>query len=232
MPTRCRRYAMLEVCTVLLAAALLLPAPGARAASSSIFMNLLPVEGDVANKDYRNWIDVDQLSLSITSEVQDGKAGASDRPLLTVSDLMWEQALDRSAPGLLQAIGAGTLFPTVDVHFVFDGFAGSEKVTRYFTMQFSNVRLTRVDLDLASDRASQTLAGAFSFTRIALDYYSQDIRGAFVKDTSGSLDLETGKTTGASIATVFALGLAGPSTTVVPLPAGAWLLGSGLLLLR
>lgn len=197
-------------------------------APAAIVIKFDDIEGESDFDNYRGWNVVDSLQWPITATVSEG-TGGTGRGITTldVGHLSWEQELDSSYPELFSNIVTGKVLATVDVAFFETD--GKGRTQPYFTMAFEDVSLRKLSLSGDANNRPR-FDGEFDFRTVEVEYFNLLEGGS----ESASWDRQSGVSAGTALAAVFALGLAGPATAPVPLPAAVWLLlpGLGVLLRR
>jgi len=188
-------------------------------ATTSLYLDFSGVTGGSTAAGHTGWIEIDSVQWGVSTASTTGKAS---KP--SFSDLSWTQKVDKSIPSLFDHIANGTHIDTAEVDFV-DVIGGNPKT--YFSMDFENVFLTGFSLSGASG-GQPSVSGSFDYEKIKLQYTEYNTIGGVVGTTEASYDLTGTIASVAAIASVYALGLSGPSISAVPIPAALWLLGPGL----
>lgn len=194
-------------------------AVNAHAATVDYFLKIDGIEGESAVKGHEKWIDIDSFSWGAT-----GGNGFKS----AFSPFSWTQQLDKSVPSMFIGLMRGKHFKNATLDGVRTGVAAP---TVFFQMKFDDVLLTK--LNIAGTGGALGVAGAFdSYTRLTMTYKQQLADGSYGPAIIGGWDI--GKKVGAaptffgSPSALEGLFLAQPASPV-PVPAAAWLLGSGLL---
>jgi len=212
-----RRPGVLKGKVLLLALGLsLLLASGA---SADLFMKIDNIQGESQDLRHRNEIDLLSVEWGVSMAKPTTASGAS-KPVF--DDLSWDQLLDKSVPPLFEAIATGRHIDQALITFRKEG----EQPFEYFKMEFRDVLLTSLQLS-ANPTERATVEGSFAYDFIKLTYIPQKPDGSAGTPITADFDLSKNKGSVAALASVFALGMSGP-TTVVPIPASVWLLGAGL----
>ena len=176
-------------------------------ATTSLYLDFSGVTGGSIAAGHTGWIEIESVQWGVSSS-SPGKT--------SFSDLTWTQEVDKSTPSLFDHIAQGTHIDTAEVDFV--DVIGGKQLT-YFSMTFQTVFLTSFSLSGASG-GQTSVSGSFDYDRIMMKYTEYN--------TIASYDLTGTIASVAAIASVYALGLSGPSISAVPIPAALWLLGPGL----
>ena len=129
---------------------------------------------------------------------------------------------------MFEATATGKHIKDVDIEFM---TSGADKNVKYFEMFFKEVQPTSIMMNGSSD-SRPTYEGSFAYESLKMIYTQIDESGKPKGNVEGEYDLVKGKGSVGALASLFAMGLLGPSNTSltpVPIPAAAWLLGSGLI---
>lgn len=163
--------------TTLLAAA---PAWGA----VDYFLKIDTIDGESADRDHKDWIDIDSWSWGVLRPPPQGGGGTVSRPVF--QDFSWQQAVDKSIVPLFVGLSTGKQYKeaTLDVT---SGGVGS---TSFFQMVFSGVQATRLLLNGAGQTGADA---AFNYEKVTLRYRSFDPKGGTGPWIEGSFDLGTGE---------------------------------------
>lgn len=193
-------------------------------AATDYFLQIDSIVGESTDGNHRDWIDVNSFSWGVSnsgSVVSGG--GSSGSPVF--SPFSWTQNLDMSVPSLFVGVASGDYYrnATLDVQRT-DGRSADV----FFRMSFDNVLLTRLNINGAGDLPG--VAAAFDYSKITMTYWPQNANGSLGNPVVGGWDLTINEPTFfGSPAVLQGLFLAGPTPSAVPVPAAAWLFGSGLL---
>lgn len=192
-------------------------------AAAVYFLQIGDIKGESTDKSHKDWIDVDSFSWSVSNTGSAVSGGGTAAGKTTFSPFSWTQKLDRSVPPMLVGVASGKHYPqaTLDVQ---QDAAKSPGV--FFQMKFDDVLLTQLNIAGSNDRPD--VAAALEFSKITMTYRPQNPDGSLGAPIVGGWDLKTNKFSGSAEA-LQGLFLAEPSPSAVPVPAAAWLLGSGLL---
>lgn len=196
-------------------------------ASGELYMKFAEIDGEAADEpgvsnheDWSHALTVD-WDLSMT---RDGDKKSNGKPVL--SDLSWTGVMDRSFPPLFQKISQGQYIPFAMVDYTED-FTNYRNVT-YFHIEFGNVLLTNLGIH-GDPNELPIVSGSFAYDNIYMSYIYRDLSGKPIGLYEASYNLKTGEGSLGELATLYAMGLSGPSVTHTPIPASLLLLGSGLL---
>jgi type VI protein secretion system component Hcp len=189
-------------------------------ATTSLYLDFSGITGGSTASGHVGWISIDSVSWGVSTASTTGKAS---KPSFT--DLSWTQQVDKSIPSLFDYIAKGTHIGTAEVDFV-DTIGG--KPLTYFSMTFQTIFLTSLNLSGVSG-GQPSVSGSFDYERIMMKYTAYNTDGGVVGTTQATYNLEGADTSAAAIASVYALGLSGPSISTVPIPAALWFLGPGLV---
>lgn len=194
-------------------------AVNAHAATVDYFLKVDGIDGESTAKGHEKWIDIDSFSWGVTG----GNAGKA-----AFSPFSWTQQLDKSVPPMFTGLVGGKHFKNATLDAVMAGGAASSAV--FFQMKFDDVLLTK--LNIAGTGGVPGVAGAFdSYTRLTMTYKQQLANGSYGPAIIGGWDIGGVGAAPAFFGSPLALEglfLAQPASPV-PVPAAAWLLGSGLI---
>lgn len=193
-------------------------AVNAHAATVDYFLKIDGIDGESAVKGHEKWIDIDSFSWGATG----GNGGKA-----AFSPFSWTQQLDKSVPSMFIGLMSGKHFKNATLDAVKAGAASS---TVFFQMKFDDVLLTK--LNIAGTGGVPDVASAFdSYTRLTMTYKQQLANGSYGPAIIGGWDIGGVGAAPAFFGSPLALEglfLAQPASPV-PVPAAAWLLGSGLI---
>jgi type VI secretion system secreted protein Hcp len=188
-------------------------------ASADYFLKFDGINGESKDQKHREWIDIDSFVWSITNTR--AATGGGRTGTVELSDFSWSQGLDSSITGLFSAMTGRNEIRSAVVDFT------NSSGTTYFKMSFDDVMLTNLALN-GSGGVRPSLAGSFDYGLIRLDYWALQPNGGLGAHTWASYDPQTGKGSVAALASVYAMGLAGPSAQPVPEPETYAMLMAGL----
>lgn len=186
-------------------------------ASSVFFLHIDGIDGESTDKAHAGWIDINSFSWGLGNSV-------GGNPVF--SRFSWTQGIDKSVVPLFMGVASGKHFKDATLDAVKAGGDGLAKM--YFQMKFDNVQLTKLDMSGAGS-AIAVNAAFEDYSRVTMTYKPQLPTGQFGPAIIGGWDLSGGNTTffGNPLA-LEGLILVAPGNPV-PVPAAAWLMGSGLL---
>jgi len=202
---------------------IVLSAAGA-GATTSLYLDFSGVTGGSTAAGHTGWIEIDSFSWGVSSSSGGSGGSGGSAGKASFSDLTWTQKVDKSTPSLFGDIAKGTHIATAEVDLA-DVIGGNPKT--YFSMDFENVFITGFSLSGASG-GQPTLSGSFDYGKIGMKYTEYNGDGGVVSTTQATYDLRSEEGSVAALASLYALGLSGPSIAPVPIPATLWLLGPGL----
>lgn len=188
-------------------------------ASADYFLKFDGINGESTDQRHRGWIDIDSFVWSITNTR--AATGGGRTGTVELSDFSWTQGLDSSITGLFSSMTGQNEIGRAVVEFT------NSSGTTYFEMSFDDVMLTNLALN-GSGGLRPSLAGSFDYGLIKLDYWALMPDGRRGTHTSASYDLRRRMGSVASLASVYAMGLAGPSAQPVPEPETYAMLMAGL----
>ena len=196
----------------------------ANATLTDLFIKFQGIDGESTEKDHGAWSNILSVKWGVSAVASNlGSGSAAGKPVF--DDLSWTQVLDKSFPPLFGKIAAGNHISKVNIDFASPSGEGDRV---YFQMEFHNVLLTSLGL-IGDTSAKTTMSGAFAYDTIAMTYLEYGPDGAIKDAIEASYDLRTHMGSVGDLASLFALGLSGPTTTpAVPIPASLFLFGSGL----
>jgi type VI secretion system secreted protein Hcp len=189
-------------------------------ASANLYLKFDGIIGECTELQHQGWSVISDVSWGVTVASVVSGGGGVDRPMF--QDLSWDQVMDKSFPPLFTDISLGRHITRAQVDFTTGGTGN----TTYFQMVFDNVLLTSLALNGHSS-GKATVDGAFDYRKIAMTYWEIRPDGSRGSPIKASYDLLTGKGSVADLGLLYGLGLEG-SSSIVPIPASLWLLGSGL----
>jgi len=203
--------------------ALVVALSAAEAGATTILLLDIPgITGGSKVAGYTGWIDIDSVQWGVSSTGGGSAGGGSAKP--TFTDVLWTQLVDTSTPPLLTDIATGKRISDAKIDFI---ASTGESLRTYFEMDFHNDFLTSLALNGTSG-AQPTVTGSFDYQQITMTYYEFGPDGLPSGTVSASYNLTRGGSV-AALASVYALGLSGPSAvSSAPTPATLWLLGPGL----
>lgn len=202
----------------------LLAASGAHATATNLFIKFDNIDGGSAAIGHEKWSNILTVNWGVSAAAAPSGSGAGTGKAV-LSDLTWTQVQDKSFSPEVGDCIAGRNIADAHVDFVTTG----DKPFTYFKMDFTDVHIK--SLDLAGKTGADTIiSGDFAYKTILLTFISQRPDGAPGDSIETFFDLEHNVGSIGALAEVFALGLAGPTTTpAVPIPASLLLFGSGLV---
>ncbi len=196
------------------------------AANANYFLQLDGIKGESTDINHKDWIDFQSFNWGVSNSGSIGGGGSGSGKAI-FSDFTWTQELDKSIIGLFSNIDQGKHIKTAVVDFQNNG----DKPFVYFSMRFGDAFLTDVSI-LGSSGTKPEVDGAFSYSKIGFDYWTQNKDGSLGPKISADYDLAKGAGSVSALAGLFARGLAGPViTSAVPEPEtyGMMLAGLGLM---
>lgn len=196
------------------------------AANGAYFLQLDGIKGESIDKNHKDWINLQSFNWGVSNTSSIGGGAGSGKAIF--SDFFWTQDLDKSIIGLFSNVSLGKHIKTAVVDFQKDG---GDSPFVYFKMSFSDVFLTDVSL-FGSGGEKPEVEGAFSYSKVGLDYWTQNPDGSLGPKSSAEYDLKKGTGSVSAVAGLFARGLLGPDiVSDVPEPEtyGLMLAGLGLM---
>jgi type VI protein secretion system component Hcp len=185
----------------------------AQAATVDLFLKIDGIAGESVDRLHKDWIDINSFSWGV-NKVEGGKP--------VFSPFSWTQQIDKSVVSMLTGLTSGMGYKNaiLDVQRVGDSSA-------FFSMQFDNLYLSKLNISGTGD-AQPVAAALDGYEKITMTYRQLQKDGSLGTPISGGWDITSGKTVFFGSATAFE-GLMLAQAAPVPVPAAAWLLGSGLL---
>ena len=190
------------------------------------FLQIDGIEGESTDQNHEDWIDANSFSWGISNSGSIGSGAGRPSGKAIFSPLSWTQNLDMSVPPMFVGVASGKHFPraTLDVQQT-----GAVSADVYFQMVFEDVILA--SLDISGTGAIPGVSASLEYSKVTMTYRPQKNDGSFDAPIVGGWDLEK------NVADAFfgspdvlqGLILAGPTASVVPVPAAVWLFASGLL---
>ena len=187
-------------------------------ASTSLYLEFSGITGGSQALHYAGWIDINSVQWGVTS------TGGGAEGKASLSDVTWTQQMDKSFPSLFTDIADGKRISSAEVDFV---APTGDQMSAYFTMKFTNVFLTSLNLN-GTTGDQPTVSGSFDYQQIEMTYYPYKPDGTRDAGITASYDLTRTEGALGEVAYLYGLGLAGPSVAPVPVPAALWLFGPGL----
>ena len=171
---------------VLLACSIAFSLPLAANAAASYFLTFDGIKGGSTAIHHEGAIDVQSFSwgLSMAAPISGGGGGASKA---TFSDFAWSQQLDIAFPALFADTASGTHIKSAELDMVTTG----KQPFTYFTMTFSNVMLTSLQLTGGSG-AIGTVQGSFAYDKVDMKVTPQERDGRAGTPVTASWDLRKG----------------------------------------
>ena len=195
-------------------------------ASSVFFLHIDGIDGESTNKAHAGWIEIQSFSWGLSNSLGGGGGGGGGASKPTFSPFAWTQGIDKSVVPLFMGVASGKHFKNATLDAVRQN--GSGLASTYFQMKFDDVLLTKMDMS-GTDSAITVNAAFEDYSRVTMTYKPQLPDGRLGPAITGGWDLSGGNTTffGNPLA-LEGLILVAPGNPV-PVPAAAWLMGSGLL---
>lgn len=196
---------------------------GTASAAPVYFLQIDDIKGESTDVLHKDWIDVSSFSWGIHSTAATGGGSAAGKPVF--SPLAWTQLLDTSVPPLFVGVASGKHYQKATLEVQRPG--GTAKAEPFFRMEFDDVILTA--LDIGGTGGIPGVAGALQYSKVTMTYRPQKDDGTLDAPVSGGWDLKQNSAAAffGSPQVLQGLALAGPVSTV-PVPASAWLFGSGI----
>ncbi len=205
------------------------------------FLRLDPkIAGNVDVSGYENWTEIDALSFNVTAENSFTKAGGLSVAKAQPGSLIWSQTLDETIPLTLHRILSAQSLAESVIELVKEGPLGP---VTFAQLAFKGAAFTEIAID--DDKVTQKVV----FREFAQTLFSFDDRDGrrsrgttftwdVTKQTSSLLPVPmlapnvpgfgSGNLNPGALTTAGSEAQAPPEAAVVPLPAAAWLLLSGL----
>jgi len=185
----------------------------AQAATVDLFLKIDGIQGESVDSKHKDWIDIGSFSWGVTST--GGKAA--------FSPLSWAQQIDKSVVSMFTGLTSGQIYKsaTLDVQSI------GMYPTVFFQMQFNNVFLSKLNIS-GSDSAQSVTAALDGYDAITMTYRQQLKDGSYGSAITGGWNI-AGSTVTFFGSPLVLEGLALAQPAAVPVPAAAWLLGSGLV---
>jgi type VI secretion system secreted protein Hcp len=172
--------------TCVLAAAL--AATGAaQAAAMDYYLKVEGIEGESAQQEHRNWIDIASFSWGVKNSGSNAGSGGGRVGKLEFSDFSWSQRVDMSIPPMFEHLTQGLVIDKVTLDVV---RPGSARARPFFQMIFEEVQLSGLSVEGSGEEPEAALA--FGYTKIELIYTPQDPKGGFGREVKGGWDLKSG----------------------------------------
>jgi len=215
---------MKEKPLVLLACSIAFSLPLAANAASNYFLTFDGIQGGSTAIHHEGAIDVQSFSwgLSMAAAIP-GSGGGVGKAMF--SDFAWSQQLDTAFPALFVDTASGTNIKFAELNMV---TTGAQPFT-YFTMTFSNVMLTSLNLTGGSG-AIGTVQGSFAYDKVDMKVTPQGPGGKAGTPVTASWDLR--KNSGSLVSSPLVLlqlaDMSAPVTTPVPEPTTWAMMAAGL----
>jgi type VI secretion system secreted protein Hcp len=196
-------------------------------AASTYFLKIGDIKGESTDKAHKDWIDISSFSWGISNTGSVGAGGGGSAGKAIISPLSWTQELDSSVSPLYLGVASGAHYSkaTLDVQAT-----GTKSPGTYFKMEFNDVMLTSLNISGAGDQPF--VSGSLVYSKLTMTYLPQKPDGSLGSPIIGGWDLKAGAAADAFFGSpdvMQGLALAQVPPSSVPVPAAAWLFGSGLL---
>ncbi len=188
-------------------------------ASTAYYLRFADINGGVETKDYKGAIALESFTWSI--EILP-PANPREKPIMEGTEFTWIQALDIAVPKLLATLG--DRIASAEMHAV---FVNDAKPFEFFTMKFSDVFITSLDINASSDEPP-SVEGAFSYELLELIVTPQKPDGTAGTAVSGKFSPSGFSGSTAVFAQLADFSSPLIETSAVPLPASLPFLLSGL----
>lgn len=197
---------------------------GTANAAPVYFLQIDTIKGESTDVRHRDWIDVSSFSWGIHSSTSIGTGGGRVAGKAEFSPLAWTQLLDMSVPPMFVGVASGQHYRNATLDVLQPGGTTREA---FFRMEFDDVILTA--LDIGGTGGIPGVSGALQYSKVTMTYRPQKADGTLDAPVIGGWDLRqnTAAAFFGSPQVLQGLALAGPTSTV-PVPASAWLFGTGL----
>lgn len=200
-------------------------------AANNTFIQFDQIKGSSFEKAHLNWSEVANWSWSLESDTSWIKGGGPAVGKPQPGPFLWTQANDGVFNSLFVKLVTGKSVPTVKLDVSKNTGSSSPEV--FFTMEFSNVFLTKLDMK-GSAEGNVDFAGQFVFKTIKIGYRPQDKSGRLGDAKYATWDIPGGTASGSSYvfsgdaSALEGLAEAMPAPTAVPEPASYLLMLAGL----
>jgi type VI secretion system secreted protein Hcp len=169
---------------VLLACSIAFSLPLAANAAVDYFLTFDGVKGGSVDATHKGAIDVQSFSWGLgVATSSTGSGREVGKPFF--SDFSWTQQLDTAFPTLFGDAASGTIIKSAKLDLV---ALGAEKSFTYFTMTFSNVILTSLQLSGSSGDAG-TVQGSFAYDKVDMKVTPMDPTGKAGTPVTASWDV-------------------------------------------
>lgn len=132
--------------------------------SQSGFMKIGDIDGEASDRDHKDWIIVESVSLGMSQPQR--ATGTTRRPgSVKLEDLVIHKKVDKSSPRLLEACAKGQVFPKLELELV------SANGQTYYKVTLNRVRISSVRTQTDCDPDCQVFEEvAINYTKITWEY--------------------------------------------------------------
>ncbi|MEN9578349.1 MAG: hypothetical protein RJA70_1358 [Pseudomonadota bacterium] len=121
----------------------------ATSAHAGAFIKFDGIDGEVTDRDHKNWSEISSFSQAIHAPGVSSATGASRRAGLAKFDaLTIARELDKASPRLAEAVAKGSIFPTVTLELTRRSGEGS---LTFYKVLLKNARVTSYQLNGQAD---------------------------------------------------------------------------------
>ncbi|MBI3861430.1 MAG: type VI secretion system tube protein Hcp [Planctomycetia bacterium] len=135
------------------------------------------IDGEVQDKDHKNWTEIESFSLGIHKPTVSGATGSSRRRGdEEVSDMSVTKLVDKTSPKLEEACCNGKVFPKVTIHCT-ASYTDGGRVT-YLAYELEHVQVTSYNIN--GHAQSEQVPGeqlSLNFEKFKVTYTENDEKG-------------------------------------------------------
>jgi len=139
------------------------------------FLKLGDIQGEVTDKDHKDWIHVESMTSGVSRSIPNGaKDVQRSRGQTTVNDIFVDRMVDKSTPKIAEACAKGEFFPEAQIHMCtnIDG-----KVKPYLIYTLKDVIVTSHNLTAtATGDPTPSESVTLGFTKVEWMYKVLDYK--------------------------------------------------------
>ncbi len=151
-----------------------------------MFLKIEGVDGESADSDHKDWIEVLSFSQSVSKPVTWSGTGRYSGGT-TFKEITTRKWIDKASPILMSSVCGGKVFPKVELQVRRDSL-GTPNNQTYFTYTLSDVLISSASMSGSSGETERpTESVSFNFTKIEMKYQEVDkLTGATVFGTNAT----------------------------------------------
>ncbi len=140
-------------------------------AQAGIFVKFDGIDGESLDQDHLGWSEIATLSHGL-SRPSPGNGNFRRIRGPQLSDLTFVKEVDSATPKIAEAVAAGTLFESVEIHLTtsLTGDGNSGQQVTYYTYELTNVRVTSFQVSGSADGTPPTAQVSLNYEGIAWSY--------------------------------------------------------------